>query len=133
MSKSTVFTNKLVDKCRRGNERACSELREYRKFLEERLKIGEYLLTSNFFAIRMILIVEKLIISILSISLLVILFIVLTLMTFRIYKLSKYIKDLYEILGDSVMPWKIDPLVIGILIGGTILTIIGILTALGIV
>ena len=40
---------------------------------------------------------------------------------------------LYEVLGDPCMPWRIDPLVIGGLVAGTLCVIIGIMTALEVI
>ena len=124
--------DKLIEKCRKGDEKACEELKEYGKFLEERLKNTEYLLMSNLFAVFIILVVEKIIINVLTITMLIALSIFLILNLLRIHRLSKYITYLYEVLGDPTIPWKIDPLIIGGLIAGLMMAIAGILVALGI-
>ena len=66
MSTSGQFIDKLVEKCRRGDDKACSELRSYREFLEERLKSSEYLFISNLIVIFITLMSQKFIINILT-------------------------------------------------------------------
>ncbi|GEM_PF-5144196 len=41
----------------------------------------------------------------------------------NVYRLESIIKKLYEVLGDLVMPWRINPIILGGLIAAIIMAI----------
>lgn len=132
MIKSTGI-EKLVEKCRGGDVKACDELRRYREWLEKRLDRREGIVGSSliglFITVPLYTIPQVFHIPILFkifIAIYAVLAIILVAYYISCLILERHIKKLYEILGDPIMPWRIDPGLTAMLICGLALAILGI-------
>ncbi|GEM_PF-1812667 len=131
MSRSTGIVESLIEKCRKGIKEACDELRKYREWLEKRLDRFEgdvlkflmgLLITIPLQAIPHVLNIPMLLTILIGICI-VLTCIIVSYCVIRTI-LERHIKKIYEILGDPVMPWRINPSYVIIAISAIVLLIL---------
>ncbi len=105
--------DKLIEKCRKGDDKACQEVRDYRKFLEERFRVVEGVFLTSILAITVSIITGQFletyvkIVEVPMIHKIILIVIACTLFVIvsQMYvSIGKFIKKLYEVFTDPEMP-----------------------------